>query len=211
MWLWGLVEAIGGRVRSPQRRGVRKDDMHEGSRGGQTRSATKSVSEMGALGDGEDRNYAKLVMEVVGDDIGSVREDWADSEIMGEIPRTGDVDKDNRDLCSLFLGEQTSCMPEGTEVATATCEVHVQSMAEGVGLCNIKKPSTWTRLTQMDVRPVGLLKEGAKSFLGKRQKVAVLDDREAEKDSKNGKKLKVGEDFTMNEAAGVVQHPCREQ
>ena len=58
---------------------------------------------------------------------------------------------------------------------------------------------------------VGLLKEGAKSFLGKRQKVAVLDDREAEKDSKNGKKLKVGEDFTMNEAAGVVQHPCREQ
>ena len=55
------------------------------------------------------------------------------------------------------------------------------------------------------------MKEGAKSFLGKRQKVAVLDDREAEKDSNNGKKLKVREDFTMNEAARVVQHPCREQ
>ena len=66
--------------------------------------------------------------------------------------------------CSLFLGEQTSCLPEGNEVAVATCEVQMQSMAEGVGLCNIKKPSTWTRLARMDVGLVGRLKEGAKSF-----------------------------------------------
>ena len=55
---------------------------------------------------------------------------------------------------------------------------------------------------------MGMLKEGAKSILGKRQKLAVLDDGEAEKDSNNGKKVKVGEDFTMNEAEGVLQHPC---
>ena len=66
--------------------------------------------------------------------------------------------------CSLFLGEQTSCLPEGNEVAAATCEVQMQSMVEGVGLCNIKKPSTWTRLARMDVGLVGRLKEGAKSF-----------------------------------------------
>lgn len=53
-----------------------------------------------------------------------------------------------------------------------------------------------------------MLKEGAKSILGKSQKLAVLDDREAEEDSNNGKKVKVGEDFTMNEAARVLQHPC---
>ena len=55
---------------------------------------------------------------------------------------------------------------------------------------------------------MGMLKEGAKSILGKRQKLAVLDDGEAEEDSNNGKKVKVGEDFTMNEAEGVLQHPC---
>ena len=86
-------------MRSPQRRGVRKDDVHEESRGEQSRSATQSVSEMGARGDGKDRNCTKPVMEVVGGDTRFVGEDWADSEIKGEIHRTGDVDKDNRDLC----------------------------------------------------------------------------------------------------------------
>ena len=41
--------------------------------------------------------------------------------------------------------------------------------------------------------------------------MAVLDDREAKEDSNNGKKLKVGEDFTMNEPAEMLQLPCREQ
>ena len=40
----------------------------------------------------------------------------------------------------------------------------------------------------MDVGPVGRLKEGAKSILGKRNKLAVLVDREAEEDNNNGKK-----------------------
>ena len=55
---------------------------------------------------------------------------------------------------------------------------------------------------------MGMLKGGAKSILGKRHKLAVLANGEAEEDSNNGKKVKVGEDFTMNEAAGVLQHPC---
>ena len=58
---------------------------------------------------------------------------------------------------------------------------------------------------------MGMLKEGVKSILGKRHKLAVLADGEAKDDSNNGKKVKVGEDLTVNEAAGVVQHPCREQ
>ena len=63
----------------------------------------------------------------------------------------------------------------------------------------------------MDVGSVGRLKEAAKSILGKRNKLAVLVDREAEEDNNNGKKGKVYEDLTMTEAAGVLQHPCRDQ
>ena len=58
---------------------------------------------------------------------------------------------------------------------------------------------------------MGRLKEAAKSILGKRNKLAVLVDREAEEDNNNGKKGKVYEDLTMTEAAGVLQHPCRDQ
>ena len=58
---------------------------------------------------------------------------------------------------------------------------------------------------------MGMLKGGAKSILGKRHKLVVLANGEAEEDSNNGKKVKVGEDLTVNEAAGVLQHPCREQ
>ena len=76
---------------------------------------------------------------------------------------------------------------------------------------NIRKPFTWTRLVQMDVRPVGVLKEGAKYILGKRSNLAMVADGEAEADKNIGKKGKVCEDLTMTEVVGVLQHPCREQ
>ena len=103
------LKATGDRMRSPQRRGVRKDDTHEGNRGEQPRSTSQSVSEMGARGNGEDKNCTKPVMEVMGGATRLVGEDWADSESRRENNGTGDVDKDNRYSCSLFLGAQTSC------------------------------------------------------------------------------------------------------
>ena len=81
----------------------------------------------------------------------------------------------------------------------------------GVGLSNIRKSSTWTRLVQMDVGPVRMLKKGAKSILGNRNNLAMVVDGEAEADSNNGKKRKVCEDLTTTEAAGVLQHAYREQ
>ena len=54
----------------------------------------------------------------------------------------------------------------------------------------------------------GMLKEGAKSILGKRNNLAMVVDGEAEVDSNNGKNGKVCEDLTMTEATGVLQHPC---
>ena len=41
-----------------------------------------------------------------------------------------------------------------------------------------------------------MLKEGAKSILGKRNNLAMVVDREAEVDNNNGKKGKVCEDLT---------------
>ena len=163
---------------------------------------------MGVTDGGEEKNHTKTVKEVVGGVTEPVGENGADNGNRAESHGTRDVDKGNRDLSSLFLGVQNSCLHEGTELAPTTHEEHVQSIDDDVGLTNIKKPSTWTRLVRMDVGPVGMLKEGVESILGKRHKLAVLADGEAENDSNNGKKVKVGEDLTMNEVAGVLQNPC---
>lgn len=88
---------------------------------------------------------------------------------------------------------------------------HVQINDAGVGLNNIRKPSIWTRLVRMNVGLVGMLKEGDKSILGKRNNLAMVDDGEVEVDKNIKKKGKVCEDLTMTEAAGVLQHHCREQ
>ena len=87
-------------------------------------------------------------------------------------------------------------------------EEHEQISDASVGPSHILKPFTWTRLVRMDVRHVGMLKEGVKSILGKRNNLDMVVDREAEVDNNNGKKRKVCEDLTMTEAAAVLQHPC---
>ena len=58
---------------------------------------------------------------------------------------------------------------------------------------------------------MGIIKEGAKSILGKRNMLAVNAVEEAKNKGSEGKRRKVCEDSNTNEAAGVLQHPCREQ
>ena len=58
---------------------------------------------------------------------------------------------------------------------------------------------------------MGIIKEGAKSILGKRNMLVVNADKEVENKGSEGKRGKVCEDSITNEAAGVLQHPCREQ
>ena len=64
------------------------------------------------------------------------------------------------------------------------------------------------RLVRMEVGPVGVLKEGAKSILGKRNNLTMGVDGEVEADKNLGKKGKVCEDLSMTKVAGVLQHPC---
>lgn len=63
----------------------------------------------------------------------------------------------------------------------------------------------------MDVWPVGIIKEGAKPILGKRNMLVVFVDGELKDKNSKGKRGKVCEDSNMNVVAGVLNHPCREQ
>ena len=60
----------------------------------------------------------------------------------------------------------------------------------------------------MDVRPMEIIKEGARSILGKRNMLAMVADGEAEDTMSTGKRGKIGEDLHMLEVAGVLNHPC---
>ena len=81
--------------------------------------------------------------------------DWADSGNMAKNQGSGDVDKGCRDSGSLILGGQNPCLHERTELAPTIHEEHMQISDAGVGLSNIRKSSTWTRLVRMDIGPMG--------------------------------------------------------
>ena len=75
----------------------------------------------------------------------------------------------------------------------------------------LNKQRTWTRLACMDYGPMELLREGAKSILGKRinhvRQLGSLDsfDEQAEK------RVKTGDGSQSIEMAGVSKHPCQAQ
>lgn len=56
-----------------------------------------------------------------------------------------------------------------------------------------------------------IIKEGAKSILGKRNLLAMNADKEVENKGSEGKRGKVCKDSNTNEVAKVLQHPCQEQ
>ena len=85
---------------------------------------------------------------------------------------------------------------------------HMYCTEEGAGLSSNKKKNTWTRLVRINVGPIGILKEGAKSILGKRNMLEVFSIGEIEDDKCKGKMGKVSDESIMNEVAGVLNHPC---
>ena len=56
-----------------------------------------------------------------------------------------------------------------------------------------------------------LFKEGAKTILGKRGSKGMQLDMHDKIDERAEKKVKGWDDSEIVEAAGVLQHPCREQ
>ena len=82
---------------------------------------------------------------------------------------------------------------------------------EDNGPLNLVKQSRWSRLTRMDLGLVDLFKEGAKSILGKRGSQCIQQEIFDKGDEQAEKKAKSKEGSEIFEAAGVLQHPCREQ
>ena len=58
---------------------------------------------------------------------------------------------------------------------------------------------------------MGMLKEGAKSILGKINMLEVFSFGDTGDEKCKGKMGKVSDELNMNEAAGVLSHCCREQ
>ena len=56
-----------------------------------------------------------------------------------------------------------------------------------------------------------MLKEGAKTILGKINMLEVFSFGDIEDEKCKGKRGKVSDESNMNEAAGVLSHSCREQ
>ena len=183
--------------------------MHEGKKGDNNgQSVSQNMAEVGVNGGGEGRQHTKMVIEGERGATRSVGEDWVDSENIVENQGSGGVEKGGGDSDSLILGGQKLCLHERSEVVPKSHAEHVQISNVGVGLNNTRKLFTWTRLVRMEVGPVGVLKEGPKSILGKRNNLTMGVDGEVEADKNLGKKGKVCEDLSMTKVAGVLQHPC---
>ena len=203
------LKSSGGRTRSPQQREVTKDDEHEGKKGdNKGQSASQNMAEVGVSGGGEEIKHTKSVMEGEGGATGSVGEDWANSRNIAENKGSGGMKKGGGDSGSLILGGRKPCLHERFEVAPKIHAKHVQLCNYGVRPNNSRNPSTWIRLVWLEVGPVGVLKEGAKSILRKRNNLTMGVDGEVEADKNLGKKRKVCEDLTMTEVVGVLQRPC---
>ena len=199
------LKAMGGRAWSPQGRGFGKDNNRdnvyeawEGTRGSQSTAMVEESS------DGEESNQCKTGMEVGEVATGLGGDDLSRHEVRVENHGLEGLDKENRDTCSLVLGVPNSSVDEGTDLVQSLQPEHV----ERAGLSELKKQPTWTRLVRMDVRPMEIIKEGARSILGKRNMLAMVADGEAEDTMSTGKRGKIGEDLHMLEAAGVLNHPC---
>ena len=60
----------------------------------------------------------------------------------------------------------------------------------------------------MDVGPVEIIKEGARSILGKGNMLAMFANGEVKNTMNTSKRGKIGEDLHMIEAVEVLNHPC---
>lgn len=122
----------------------------------------------------------KTVMEIGGGATRLVGDEFTGHRDRAENHGLGKVDKENRVSCSVDLGVHNSSLDVGTDLAPTNHKEHVYCIEEGAGLSSNKKKNTWTRLVRIDVRPVGILKVGAKSILGKRNMLEVFSIGETE-------------------------------
>ncbi|KAK9983217.1 hypothetical protein SO802_032742 [Lithocarpus litseifolius] len=137
-----------------------------------------------------------------------------DNVISGERgTNNGNVgaDKESRDFRDQTFDASVSNSNMVIDLVPTAQGSHVQIIEAESGSGEGKKQPKWTRLVRMDYGPIELLKEGAKSILGKRSLQPTYEEGMEDSQHCAAKRGKVEDDPTIMEAAGVLQHPCREQ
>ena len=201
-----------GKAHSPLKQGFVKEGSNDGDNGMMKGpSGSQSTSEVYENGGGKDSFPNKTAMESSGGATGLMGVEFVGHEDRAENHGLGEVDKENRVSCSIDLGVHNSSLDVGTDLVPVIYKKYVYCTEEGARLSSNKKKNTWTRLARMDVGPVEILKEGAKSILGKRNMFEVFSIGETEDEKCKGKRGKVNDELNMNEVAGELNHPCREQ
>ncbi|KAL0012666.1 hypothetical protein SO802_007774 [Lithocarpus litseifolius] len=197
------LKAVGGRARSPLKReaGV---GMKETQNGHQQSGVVEE-------GSGAGKNLTEMASEnekgkskIVGDDNVISGERGANNGKVG-------ADKESRDFRAQTFDASVSNSNVVTDLIPTAQGSHVQIIEAESGSGEGKKQPKWTRLVRMDYGPVELLKEGAKSILGKRSLQPMYEEGLEDSQHSAAKRGKVEDDSTTMEAAGVLQHPCREQ
>ena len=97
---------------------------------------------------------------------------------------------------------------EGTKVKDL---MQVVSVDSGSGPQSPKPKATWTRLRCMEIRPMELIKEGAKSVLGKQSRSREGSNLVEDEQIEVVKRGKSSADTSSEETAGVLMHPCGTQ
>ena len=166
-----------GRARSPLKQGFVKEGSNDGDNGMMKGpSGSQSTSEVYENGGGKDSFPNKTAMESSGGATGLMGVEFVGHEDRAENHGLGEVDKENRVSCSIDLGVHNSSLDVGTDLVPVIYKKYVYCTKEG------------TRLARMDVGPMEMYKEGAKSILRKRNMLEVFSFGDIEDEKCKGKR-----------------------
>ena len=221
------MKATGSRARSPNSRGRYRDE---------TERVTERVPVSSQQGSGKEPDEEDGGGGIVGGRVRMTKQNFGMAGNHGILPEcsiqnsvfpegqfTGNMEMEERagptgggdeqspstDGLGVVFGPRNQLVTKGLLDQVDGQGNRQQIMASGPQ--RLEKQSKWTRLTRMDFGPVDLFKEGAKTILGKRGSQGMQLDMNDKRDEHVEKKAKGWVDSEFVEAAGVWQHPCREQ
>jgi len=204
------LKALGGRNHSPPRRNtVRENATRENHR---EENWTDPVSQVKEATDGRGRVSNPKDKNTLHEDLHNgnhgAENKFADvaSEINGmECTNKEGMALEVTEKRSMNFSTKPGCDSEGEE------HMHVVGVDVGNGPHSPKTKPTWTRLRRMDIGPVELIKEGAKSVLGKRSSCREEPNQEGNEQIEVVKRGRSNVELNSKESVGVSMHPYRSQ
>ena len=203
------LKALGGRNRSPPRRNtVREKATGENHR---EENWTDPVSQVNEAADGRGRVSNPTDQDTLHDlHNGNHGAENKFAEVASEI---NGMEYTNKEGTAVEVTEQRSMNVSTKPGCDSVGEEHMHGVGVDVGNGphSPKTKATWTRLRRMDIGPVELIKEGAKSVLGKRSTHREEPSQNGDEQIEVVKRGRSNVDFNSKESAGVPMRPCRSQ